>query len=400
MRIFISNPPFIPSFNRQVRWAAKTSGGLHPPIYLAYAAASLKQAGFDVRLEDAVAEGRTHQGFLDDNKKFNPYLIVMETSTASIMNDSRLAEMIKGERNTPLVLTGSHASAMPERTLRESKADMVCIGEYDQTLPEIARAIQAKKPLKGIKGLAFKQGKGIIVNEKRPLIQDLDSLPWPLRDQLPTRAYSDTLLTTPFTFVVTARGCPYQCNYCNWPSTMFGRRIRKRDPRKIVDEVEHCIRKYQLKSYKFFDDTFTYDKSHVRAVCQELLDRGITTPWICNARVDTLDEDTMRLMKRAGCYLFKIGVESGNQDILDWTKKGTKLSQVRSFFRLMKRVGIQAFASFMIGYPQETRETIEQTFRLAKEIRPDMCQFVILQPLPGTELWGGAQYQGVHNHKP
>lgn len=395
MRIFISNPPFIRHFNRQVRWSAKTSGGLHPPIYLAYAAAALEKAGFEVRLEDAIAEGRTHQQFLQDIREFNPALIIMETSTASIMNDSKLAEKIKEERDTPLVFTGSHASAMPERTLKESRADIVCIGEYDQTLPELARAIQDRKPLNGIKGTAFKDGSKIVVNEKRPLIQDLDSLPLPLRDQLPTNAYSDTLLTTPFTFIVTARGCPYQCIYCNWPSTMFGRRIRKRDPKKVVDEVEHCIKRYKLKSFKFFDDTFTCDKRHVKAVCDELIKRGIKTPWICNARVDTLDEETMRLMRKSGCYLFKIGVESGNQEILDWTKKGTNLEQVRSFFKLMKKTRIQSFASFMIGYPQETKETIKQTFQLAKEIQPDMCQFVILQPLPGTELWDWMQERGM-----
>lgn len=395
MKIFISNPPFIRNFNRQVRWSAKTSGGLHPPIYLAYAAAALEKAGFEVRLEDAIAEGKSHGEFLKDIRDFNPDLIIMETSTASIVNDSKLAEKIKQERKTPLVFTGSHTSAMPERTLRESKADMVCMGEYDQTLPELARALKDMKDLKSVKGIGFKKGKKIIINEKRPLIQDLDSLPWPLRDQLPTKAYSDTLLTTPFTFIVTARGCPYLCNFCNWPSTMFGHKIRKRNPKKIVEEVEHCIKKYKLKSFKFFDDTLTCDKKHVKAICKELIRRGIHTPWICNARVDTLDEETMQLMKKAGCYLFKIGVESGNQEILDWTKKGTKLEQTRSFFKLMKKVGIQSFASFMIGYPQETRETIEQTFSLAKEIQPDMCQFVILQPLPGTELWGWMQERGM-----
>lgn len=395
MRIFVSNPPFISHFNRQVRWAARTSGGLHPPIYLAYAAAALKKAGFEVKLEDAIAEGRTHQQFLDDIRKFNPDLIVMETSTASIVNDSGIAERIKAERETPIVFTGSHASALPGRTLRESEADIVCIGEYDLTLPELAKTLKEGGDLRKVKGIAFKNGDKIIVNEKRPLIEDLDSLPWPLREQLPTQAYSDTLLTTPFTFIVTARGCPYLCNYCSWPHVMFGHKIRKRDPQKIADEVEYCIKKYHLKSFKFFDDTFTCDKRHVKSVCEELIRRGIRTPWICNARVDTLDEETMRLMKRAGCYLFKIGVESGSQEILDWTRKGTKLEQIRSFFRLMKGVGIQSFASFMVGYPQETPETIKQTFNLAKEIQPDMCQFVILQPLPGTELWDWMQGKGM-----
>lgn len=394
MRIFIANPPFIKNFNRQVRWSAKTSGGLHPPIYLAYAAAVLAKK-HEVKLQDAVAEGKSREEFLEGIKGFEPDLVVMETSTPSIINDSGIAEEIKKFSKTKVVLTGPHTSAMPERTLKESVVDAVTMGEYDYTLPEIAEAFEKGKPLRGIKGCAYREDSKIVINPKRELIKDLDKLPWPLRDQLPNEKYSDTLMTSPLTFIVTARGCPFLCNYCNWPSTMFGHGIRKRDPMDVVDEVEHCVKKYRLKSYKFFDDTFTCDKNHVKIICNEIIKRKIKAKWICNARVDTLDEETMRLMKKAGCSLFKIGVESGDQDILDWIKKGTKIEQIREFFKLTKKVGIQTFASFMIGYPQETEETIKKTFRLAKEIGPDMAQFVILQPLPGTELWDWMQKEGM-----
>ena len=396
MKVFVANPPFIEHFNRQVRWSAKTSGGLHPPIYLAYAAAVLKEAGHDVKLEDAVALNRTTEDFLKDIRKFRPKLVVMETSTPSIVNDSRIAARVKGMLpNTKIAFTGSHCSALPERTLRESVADFVCIGEYDYTLRDLACALENKGSLKNVDGIAYLKGKRFVRTRPRALIKNIDELPWPLREQLPNDVYSDTLMTSPLTFIVTSRGCPYRCTYCNWPSTMFGHMIRRRDPVDVVDEVEHCVKKYRLKSFKFFDDTFTVNKEHVKKICNLLIKRKIKTPWICNARVDTLDEDTMRLMKKAGCRLMKIGVESGNQKILDWVKKGTTIPQIKAFFRLARKVGIQTFGSFMIGYPQETDKTIRQTFRLAKEIKPDMAQFVILQPLPGTELYRWMESRGM-----
>ncbi|UCC92008.1 MAG: radical SAM protein, partial [Candidatus Aenigmatarchaeota archaeon] len=368
MKILLSNPPFFKNFNRQVRWSAKTSGALHPPIYLAYAAANLKKTGHEVLLIDAVALELAREEFLERIEEFKPELVLFETSTPSFLNDSELADIIKSMIDAKVVFTGSHASALPEDTLRMSELDFVCIGEYEETLVELADYLKNKKPLKNVKGLAYKDGEGKIrTNKPRPLIKELDGLPWPLREQLPVEKYRDTLLTSPLTFIVTARGCPYYCTYCNWPYNMFGHKIRKRNPKDVVDEVEHCIKKYGLKTYKFFDDTLTADRKHAIAICKELIKRGIKTPWICNARVDTLDEETMRLMKKAGCYLYKVGVESGNQKILNWIKKGTTVQQIKRFFKTTKKVGIQTFASFMIGYPDETRETIKQTLDFAKE---------------------------------
>lgn len=387
MRIFIANPPFFRSFNRQVRWAAKTSGGLHPPIYLAYAAAVLAKS-HQVKLVDGVALDMSREAFLKEAAAFNPDLVVMETSTPSIVNDSALAQEMKKVKDVPVAFTGSHVSALPERTLRETPADFAAIGEYDHTLRELAETLEGKGDLSRVNGIAYKDKGQIRVNPRRELIKNLDEIPWPLREQLPNERYSDTLMTSPLTFIVSARGCPYQCTYCSWPSTMFGHPLRERDPMNVVDEIEFCVKKYRLKSFKIFDDTFTANKPRVKAICNELIKRKVVTPWICNARVDNLDEETMRLMKKAGCYLFKLGLESGNQDILDWVKKGTKIQQIRDFVKTAKKVGISTFGSFMIGYPMETEETIRQTFELAKSVEPDMVQFVILQPLPGTELWG------------
>ena len=396
MKVYIANPPFFNKFNRQVRWSAKTSGALHPPIYIAYAAANLKKNGFDVKLVDAIAEEMDIDSFVKDVVKFKPELVILETSTPSIMNDSKIAAKIKKSiKGVKVVFGGPHASALPVRTLKESVADGVCIREYDITVVEVAKAVSKKKGFKEIKGVAFRLGKDVIVNEPRELIEDLASLPRPMLDQLPVGKYKDTLLSEPFMFFITTRGCPYKCIYCNWPKTMFGNKARYRDPIDVVDEVEEVIKKYDLKTYKFFDDTFTIKRDHVKAICRELIKRGINTPWICNARADKLDEEMLRLMKESGCYLMKVGVESGNQEILDWTKKGTTLDVMRKFFKLTRKVGIQTFASFMIGYPQESDESIKQTIDFAKELGPDMAQFVILQPLPGTPLWDELEKSGM-----
>ena len=395
MKIFITNPPFFKNFNRQVRWSAKTSGGIHPPIYLAYAASVLEKK-HDVKLLDAIASDTPIEDFYKMIDKQNPDFVIMDTSTPSILNDINIAKKIKEKHsNTKIILVGPHVSAMPENTMEIAPwVDFLTIGEYDYTLPELIENSENKDKLKNVEGIAYRDNKRIVITKHRELIENLDELPYPDRDQLPIDKYRDTLLTPPFTFIISGRGCPFRCTFCLWPQVMYGRRLRLRNYKSVVDEVEYCINRYNLKSFKFFDDTFTIVKERVNKICQELIERKIKTPWICNARVDTLDKKSMKNMKKAGCYLFKIGVESGSQKILDEIGKGTRIEQIEKFFKLTKEVGIKTFASFMIGLPSDTEETVKATINLAKRIEPDMAQFVILSPLPGTEMFNDIVKKG------
>jgi len=335
---------------------------------------------------DCIASEVGREKFYRYVKKHSPDFLIMDTSTPSILNDINIAKEVKERVDTKIILVGPHVSTLPKETFGMAPwIDYIAMAEYDYTLPEIIDS--NGKQLKNIKGIAFKSDKKVIKTKRRDPIKNLDDLPYPDRDQLPIEKYRDTLLTPPFTFLISGRGCPYLCNYCLWPQVMFGRTLRLRNPIKVVDEVEYCVSRYNLKTYKFFDDTFTIVKERVKKICQELIKRDINTPWICNARVDTLDKESMEIMKKSGCYLFKVGVESGSQKLLDIIKKGTTIRQIKNFFKNTKEVGIKTFASFMIGLPGETRETIRNTINLAKEIEPDMVQFVILSPLPGTEMF-------------
>jgi radical SAM superfamily enzyme YgiQ (UPF0313 family) len=394
MKIFITNPPFFKNFNRQVRWSAKTSGGIHPPVYLAYAAAILEK-NHDVKLLDAIASNTAIEDFYKMIDKQKPDFVIMDTSTPSILNDMNIAKKIKENRpDIKIVLVGPHVSAMPENTMKIAPwVDFLTIGEYDYTLPALIENSE-KSNLDAIDGIVYRDNKKIVITKNRKLIENLDDLPYPDRDQLPIDKYRDTLLTPPFTFIISGRGCPFRCTFCLWPQVMYGRKLRLRNEKKVVDEVEYCINRYNLKTFKFFDDTFTVMKDRVNKICQELIKRKIKTPWICNARVDTLDKETMQTMKKSGCYLFKVGVESGSQKILDDIRKDTKIEQIKNFFKLTKEVGIKTFASFMIGLPNDTEETIRATIDLAKTIEPDMAQFVILSPLPGTEMFNDIMKRG------
>jgi len=388
MKIFITNPPFFKNFNRQVRWSAKTSGGIHPPIYLAYAAAVLEK-NHDVKLLDAIASDVSTEEFYRMINKQNPDFVIMDTSTPSILNDISIAKKIK-EKNpdVKIILVGPHVSAMPENTMKIAPwIDFLTIGEYDYTLPDLIENLEKKGNLKNVEGIFYRDGKKLIKTKLRKLIDNLDELPYPDRDQLPVDKYRDTLLTPPFTFIISSRGCPFRCTFCLWPQVMYGRKLRLRNYEKVVDEVEYCINRYNLKTFKLFDDTFTVVKERVNKICQELIKRKIKTPWICNARADTLNKETMQTMKKSGCYLFKIGVESGSQKLLDEIGKGTKIEQIKRFFKLTKEIDIKTFASFMVGLPNDTEETIRATINLAKTIEPDMAQFVILSPLPGTKMF-------------
>jgi len=168
---------------------------------------------------------------------------------------------------------------------------------------------------------------------------------------------------------------------------MYGRRFRKRSPENVVDEVQHVIDEYGVDEIYFDDDCFTLDRKRLIKICEEIVRRHIEVKWMCQARVDNVDQEMLEAMKRAGCHYIKYGVESGSQEMLDAMKKGITLKDVRKAFKLTRKVGIKTQAFFLLGLPWETHETIQKTIEFAKEIKPDSAQFAVVVPHPGTELY-------------
>ena len=401
MKVLLLNPPFLPRFSRSQRSPAVTkSGTLYYPLWLAYAAGALEQAGHQVRLIDAPAEGYNLGFVLRQVGDFQPGLAVVDTSTPSIESDVHVAEAIKEvSPETFVILVGPHVSALPEESLRFGpKVDAVARREYDYTLSDLARALEEGDELQAVKGLSFRGEGGLIVhNPDRPLIKDLDALPLVsqvYKKHLKIEHYFYAITRHPVIAIITGRGCPYRCIYCVYPQTMHGHRYRYRSVENVVAEFEYITQELpQVREIFIEDDTLTVNRKRCRELSQRIIEKGLHITWTANSRAD-VDYETLKLMKEAGCRLLCVGFESGEQRVLDNIKKQITLEQIRRFVEDAKRAGILIHGCFMVGNPGDTGETLHKTLELAKELNPDTVQFFPLMVYPGTEAYEWAVANG------
>ncbi len=358
-----------------------------PPLGLAYLAAVLRDAGIEVKLLDLDLERNRLAELPDLIDGFKPDVVGLGGLTLQIENVYSIAKMVKQwSPTTRVVVGGPHASSLPERTMQEGDGhlDAVVIGEGEYTLLDYIR----KSDLSDVDGICFNDG-GVIRRTSAPkMISDLDSLPLPARDLLPIHKYRGwgPLRRTPTTHLIASRGCPFECVFCS-EKAVFGRGHRRRSAALVVEEIEHLVKQYGMQEVSFYDDLFTLNKSFVSEIVAEMKKRNLRLAWKALSRVDTVDSEMLEEMKGAGCWLISYGFESGSQKILDNIRKKQTVEQSRKAARLTRNAGIRFFGFFMIGNLGETEETIFDTVRLAREIRPDYWQFTITRPDPGSFLY-------------
>lgn len=359
------------------------------PTWLAQPAALVPGS----KLIDAPAHYQTVDDVLKIAKDYE--LVIMYTSTPTLPNDVKCAEAIKVQNpETQVGLLGAHAAVLPSQTLEENPIlDFVCRNEFDYTCQELAQG----KPYDQIKGLSYRDQFGNIKHtEERELIHDWDSMPsvFPVyAEHLNFRNYFIGYLLHPYVSLYTGRGCPAKCTFCLWPQTIGGHQYRAKSPEAVGKEmaIAKSIWGDSVREYFFDDDTFTIDKKRVIAISEHLKKLNLT--WSCNARAN-LDYETLKTLRDNGLRLLLVGFESGNQTVLDGVKKGIKLEVARKFMANCTKLGIKVHGAFIIGLPNETRETIEDTIRFACEVSPHTIQVSIASPYPGTELYQQAQENG------
>lgn len=401
MKILLLNPPFLKKFSRPQRSPAVTkSGTLYFPMWLAYAAGVLMENGFDVDLVDAPADGYVLYDIIERVKKYQPDLIVLDTSTPSIYNDIDVAGQLKDICSDAFVaLVGTHVSALPEESLKiDQRIDAVAIHEYDYTILDLANTLKKRGNLQDILGLSFRQKGKIVHNSRRQYIENLDKLPFVskvYKKFLNIKNYFNPNALYPMVTVTTSRGCAFRCTFCVYPQTLTGRHFRLRSVENVVDEMKYIVENFpQAKAIFFEDDTLTANKKRCNDLADFIIKRKINISWTTNARVG-LDLETMRKMKKAGCRTLCVGFESGSQIILDNMKKNVKIKRMTDFMKNAKKADILIHGCFMAGLPGETKKTMNQTLELAKRLKPDTAQFYPVMVYPGTEAYDWYKERGL-----
>jgi len=408
MKIFFINPPFkaeYGKFSRENRSPAITrSGALYYPLWLIYAAAVCEKDGFKIVFLDAPAYPLNEEQSLNRIRKEadDVRLFVINTSTPSIYTDVEFAGKLKDlYPEAIVVLVGTHPSALPEETLGfDERIDAVTRHEFDYIIRDIARAIRDESDWKAVKGITYRTNGVIKSNPDMPYIEDMDEIPFAakfIKEHLKPENYFFAPAAYPEIQIFTGRGCAGRCNFCVYPQMMHGHRYRVRSVENVVTEFKYVAYNFPgVKEVVIEDDTFTINPKRVRKISQMLIDEGLhkRLRWLCNARVNNLDYDTMKLMKKAGCHLIIPGIESANQQILNNIRKGTKIEQVYQYAKNAKKAGLQIHACYMVGNKGETKETMEETFALALKLNTDTAQFYPLLPFPGTEAYFWAKENG------
>ena len=368
-------------------------GKMTPPsqihMGLAYLASMISSEEL-VDIIDVDSERMSRDTFADIIRRKNYDIAGFTVTTPTLSSSLALAKDVKKESpGTLVVFGGIHPTIRPHETIANTCVDAVVRGEGELTFKEIVESLKNGRDLSGIKGLMYKKGGKVEDGGPRPLISDLDSIPFPARHLFKNKKYTypDALYknTAP---IITSRGCPGFCTYCN-ANRIFTRAFRARSAPNVADEIEFLTKDMKMREIHIWDDNFTMIKERVFEIRDEILKRGIKAKFAFpnGVRADFLDGEILGALKEMGTYSLALGVESGSQEVLNKARKGIRLEKVEEVFAIAKEMWLETWAFFMIGLPGEDASTIRKTIDFAKRMDPDIAKFHILKPYPGTEVY-------------
>lgn len=354
---------------------------LFPPLGLAYMAAVLEQNGVEVKIIDSPVLNFSHADVKADLEVFKPTIVGVGSMTPTIESALKCAQIAKeAVPNAHVIMGGPHATFADNEILTNEKAvDIIVRGEGEETIVELAKGAS----LGEVKGISFRKDNQIIRTANRPFIQDLDALPRPAYKYLPMQKYNITgrnLLP-----VISSRGCPYACPFCV-ASQMFGQQFRARSPGNVLDEIEWLRDEYGAQGIAFQDDTLTFSKKRIVDICDGMIERKIGLHWGCGTRADVVTKEILAKMAKAHCDETMFGVESGCQRMRDVLKKRVTTEQCENAIKWTKEAGIFVTVSVILGYPGETKETLQETLDFVRRVEPDDVWLCHATPYPGTCL--------------
>lgn len=387
----VQNPP-------KMRIKAKAFG-ISQPLGAGYLASALQREGHQVQIFDHSVEDESMDAFEKSLLAFSPDLVGITTFTFAINSCFGMARRIKEILpQSKVVFGGPHATYLPEETVKDPCVDIVVVGEGESTLCELARALAQGTDLSEVRGIFYRKPSGeVMQTPERPLIADLDTIPFPAYDLMNMKRYYSSVnrrfTDKKFGSIITSRGCPHSCTFCS--HKLFGKKIRMRSPENVVDEIEWLVKKHDIGEMIFLDDTFTVDTQRVLDICSLLQKRGLNIIWSCNTRADHASKELYEALYKAGCRGVHIGAESASQEMLDSMKKGIKVEQVVRAVDLAKKHIGHVVCGFILGLPGDTVERARQTIDFAKKLNPDYVTFNIAIPMPGSEIYEMALRKGL-----
>lgn len=368
------------------------------PFLVAYTASYLESQGVEVLAIDGCAERCSVDDFCARVARFAPDLLIAEISTTSLAYDLEvLARLRAAAPGMRIAVYGSHTDVLPEDALVTEGADYVIQGEPELTSLELLRALRGEGDVSAIAGLARREaGRKIVAAPRRALIPDIDALPYPERAAFPMETYNVPGFPHPVAYMYAGRGCTYQCNFCLWPQTTTKGSFRPRSGEAIVEEMAWVLDRYpRTRSFFFDDDTFNLlGKKRMLAFADAMDRRGLRIPWGGNARADHWDQEVLERLVATGLFTLRLGIESGDQRVLDRTGKGLHLEEARAMLKMSDALGIKNHIMFVIGLPGETHESVENTIRFIKSVPCHSVQFSVAIPFPGTSFYREAKEKG------
>ncbi len=355
--------------------------GIYPPLGIAYLAASARRAGFPASLIDAHATDLSTEQIVGAIRNIRPDVVGLTSTTFNWPVVARLARRVRAALpGLPIWVGGPQLSLYPDECMTEPVVDLAVVGEGDETVIELLQRLAAGEELAGVPGTAVRRGDELVHGPDRPPVAELDSLPMPAIDLLPLSRYRSLDLPTPYVSMVTSRGCPFRCRYCS--QVYVGGTYRAHGPQRVVAEMVRARRDLGAREIVFFDETFTLDRDWVFEVCERILAADLDVPWNVRTRVDRLDRDTLVAMHEAGCIGVHVGIESGSPRVQQLMNKNLDLSGIGAALEAAREIGIETRGYFLLGYPGETRDEIDQTIALACDLPLDWASFTVTTPLP------------------
>lgn len=375
-------------------WKKGIQGGVHPPLGILYLAAGLRSAGISCEVLDYFRHGR--DAFFADMERLKPEFLAVSMTSPSAQESLDLIREVK--RRWPKTVTlcgGPHVHHDARELAENTDIDVIVRGEGDVRIVDLVRSYPHLDELPGV---IFRKNGALIETPDAASVACLDELPFPARDMIDMPWY---IRSAGSITLISSRGCPYQCIYCQpTQRKVFGAKIRRRSVSDVIAEMKSLKEQYSGDWLFYFeDDSFTSDKAWLKSFCDELLSSKLRYRWSCHSRVNDVDAEKMRLMKKAGLEIIYFGVESGSQKTLDFMKKGTTVEQVRNAFKHAHRNRVLAHAFLMIGTPTETTEDLAQTEALVREIHPDVVQISRTTPMIGSKLYEHCRSEGISNVK-